>query len=77
MPVPLLGHLFVRIVGTDVFVRVAGYSWKSSQYGLAVDSVTEFQLVLPNGTEVVVTEAEKDLWFSLKVCLGQRDSEEQ
>jgi hypothetical protein len=50
-------------------VRVAGYSWKSNEYGLGVDSVTEFHLVLPNGTEAVVTEAEKDLWFALKVCL--------
>jgi hypothetical protein len=54
---------------TEAYICVAGYSWKSNQYGLTVDSVTEFHLVSPNGTEIVVTEAEKDLWFALKVCL--------
>jgi hypothetical protein len=49
---------------------VAGYSWKTNEYGLAIDSVTEFHLVLPNGTQTVVTEADKDLWFALKVCLN-------
>jgi hypothetical protein len=39
-----------------------------------VDSVAEFHLVLPNGTEIVVTEADKDLWFALKVRLN--DGEE-
>ena len=55
-------------VGTYEYVRVAGYSWKTNEYGLTVDSVTEFHLVLPNGTQTVVTEADKDLWFALKVC---------
>ena len=48
---------------------MTGYSYKSNEHGLAVDTVTEFHLVSPNGTEIVVTEAEKDLWFALKVCL--------
>ena len=52
---------------------VAGYSWKSNEYGLTVDSVTEFHLVSPNGTEMVVTEADEDLWFALKVCLNDSD----
>jgi FAD/FMN-containing dehydrogenase len=57
-------------VGTEAYMRMAGYSWKTNQYGLTVDSVTEFHLVSPNGTEIVVTEADKDLWFALKVCLN-------
>jgi len=47
-----------------------GYSWKSNEYGLTVDTVTEFHLVSPNGTQMVVTETDKDLWFALKVCLN-------
>ena len=47
-------------------MRVAGYSWKTNQYGLTVDSVTEFHLVTPNGTLMIVTEADKDLWFALQ-----------
>lgn len=48
---------------------VPGYSWKSNEYGLTVDTVTEFHIVSPNGTQMVVTETDRDLWFALKVCL--------
>jgi hypothetical protein len=51
-------------------MRVTGYSWKTNEYGLTIDSVTEFHLVLPNGTQKVVTEVDEDLWFALKVCLN-------
>jgi hypothetical protein len=44
-----------------------GYSWKTNQYGLAVDNVVAYQLVLPNGTVRAVTEQDEDLWFALKV----------
>jgi hypothetical protein len=57
----------------QAYMRVAGYSWKTNEYGLSVDSVTEFHLVLPNGTQSVVTEADKDLWFALKVSLNNGD----
>jgi hypothetical protein len=49
---------------------LTGYSWKSSQYGLTIDTVTEFELVLPSGEIKVVTEKDEDLWFALKVCLN-------
>jgi hypothetical protein len=62
---PLSGSSFVE---SEAYMRVAGYSWKSNEYGLTVDTVTEFHLVSPNGTEIIVTEADKDLWFALKVC---------
>ena len=32
-----------------------------------MDTVTEFELVLPNGEVRVVTEKHEDLWFALKV----------
>jgi hypothetical protein len=54
-------------------MRVTGYSWKTNEYGLTVDTVTEFHLVSPNGTEIVVTKADEDLWFALKVCLNDGD----
>ena len=63
--IPLSGS---SIVETEAYMRVAGYSWKSNKYGLTVDTVTEFHLVSPNGTQIVVTEADKDLRFALKVC---------
>src|SRR5229473_6138158 len=68
--VPLSGSL---IAGTEACMHVAGYSWKTNEYGLTVDSITEFHLVSPNGTQIVVTEADKDLWFALKVCLNDGD----
>lgn len=64
--IPFLGLFSIR---TEMYMRVPGYSWKTNEYGLTVDTVTEFHLVLPNGTQMVVTETDKDLWFALKVCL--------
>jgi hypothetical protein len=49
--------------------HAAGYSWKTNLYGLTVDTVTAFELVLPNGKVVKVTEKDEDLWFALKVRL--------
>jgi hypothetical protein len=46
---------------------LAGYSYKSSQYGLAIDNVAGYELVLPNGTIKHVTQKDKDLWFGLRV----------
>ena len=48
---PLFGSF---IVGTGIYMHATGYSWKTNQYGLTVDSVTEFHLVSPNGTQIVV-----------------------
>jgi len=48
---------------------VAGYSWKTNQFGLTIDTVTAMELVLPNGKVRVVTEKDKDLWWALKVSL--------
>ena len=44
-----------------------GYSYLSSQYGLAVDNVAGYELVLPNGTVKHVTSEDEDLWFGLRV----------
>jgi FAD/FMN-containing dehydrogenase len=46
---------------------VSGYSYKSSQYGLGVDNIAGYELVLPNGTVQHVTSMDKDLWFALRV----------
>ncbi|KAI0301762.1 FAD-binding domain-containing protein [Multifurca ochricompacta] len=57
-----------RLVGVGLagFTLGGGYSWKSSQYGLTEDTVTAFELVLPNGEIKVVTEKDEDLFFALK-----------
>ncbi|KAF9078750.1 FAD dependent oxidoreductase [Rhodocollybia butyracea] len=58
-----------RVTGVGVagFTLGGGYSWKSNQYGLTVDTVTAFELVKPNGTVSNVTlESDPDLFFALK-----------
>ncbi|KAI0251531.1 FAD dependent oxidoreductase [Lactifluus subvellereus] len=53
-------------VGVSGYMLGGGYSWKTNQYGLAVDNVMAFELVLPNGQVKVVTEEDQDLWFALR-----------
>ena len=45
----------------------------SSQYGLALDNVAGYELVLPNGTVTYVISKDKDLWFGLRVS-GEPDT---
>ncbi|KAK2462601.1 hypothetical protein APHAL10511_005334 [Amanita phalloides] len=61
--------LGARVTGIGVggFVLGGGYSWKTNQYGLAVDSITSFELVKPNGEVTNVTEStDSELFFGLK-----------
>jgi FAD/FMN-containing dehydrogenase len=44
-----------------------GYSYLTGQYGLTVDNVAGYELVLPNGTVTNVTSEDDDLWFGLRV----------
>jgi len=45
----------------------SGYSSKTSQYGLTIDNIAGYELVLPNGTVTSVTSKDEDLWFGLRV----------
>ncbi|KAF8182931.1 FAD dependent oxidoreductase [Pholiota molesta] len=54
-------------IGIAGFTLGGGYSWKTNQYGLAVDNVLAFQLVKPDGQVVVVTKfSDSELFFGLK-----------
>ncbi|KAG9078078.1 hypothetical protein FRC06_008547, partial [Ceratobasidium sp. 370] len=54
-------------IGVGGFILGGGYSWLSNQYGLAIDSVAAFEIVLPNGTITTTTESTNpDLFFGLK-----------
>ncbi|KAH9058093.1 FAD-binding domain-containing protein [Lactarius vividus] len=53
-------------IGVGGLTLGGGYSFQTSQYGLAIDNVVAFELVLPNGTVTTVTEANHDLWFALR-----------
>ncbi|KAI0048657.1 FAD-binding domain-containing protein [Auriscalpium vulgare] len=57
-----------RVTGVGVagFTLGGGYSWKTSQYGLTIDNIVAFELVLPNGSVRTITDADKDLWFGLR-----------
>ncbi|KAI0043440.1 FAD-binding domain-containing protein [Auriscalpium vulgare] len=56
----------IQGVGVAGVTLGGGYSWKTNQYGLAVDNVVSYNLVLPNGTVAIVTSADADLWFALR-----------
>ncbi|KAF9648761.1 FAD-binding domain-containing protein [Thelephora ganbajun] len=54
-------------VGVGGLLLGGGYSYKTNQYGLSIDSIVGFNLVLPNGTVAYVTQsAHPDLFFGLK-----------
>ncbi|KAK3339810.1 hypothetical protein B0T25DRAFT_512032 [Lasiosphaeria hispida] len=58
-----------RVEGPAVggFTLGGGYSWKTNQYGLTVDTVVSYTLVLPDGTITQVTAKDTpDLSFALK-----------
>jgi FAD/FMN-containing dehydrogenase len=58
----------VRGVGVGGFTLGGGYSWKTNQYGLTIDTVTAFELVTPLGRVVKVTQQSDPALFSgLKV----------
>ncbi|KAG8724004.1 hypothetical protein FRC09_000812 [Ceratobasidium sp. 395] len=54
-------------IGVGGFTLGGGYSWLSNQYGLTIDTVVAFQVVLPNGTVTTATNTTNpDLFFGLK-----------
>ncbi|KAJ8496450.1 hypothetical protein ONZ45_g12438 [Pleurotus djamor] len=54
-------------VGIAGFILGGGYSWKTNQYGLTVDTVTAFELVKPSGCIANVThDSDPQLFFGLK-----------
>ncbi|KAI0825970.1 FAD-binding domain-containing protein [Irpex lacteus] len=53
-------------IGVAGFSLGGGYSWLSNQYGLTVDNILAFELVLPNGTVLTVDSWHPDLLFALK-----------
>lgn len=64
-----------RFTATNTLIRtfdarISGYSFRTNQYGLSVDSVVAYNLVLPNGTIVTASEDEcPELLWALKVWL--------
>ncbi|KAH9990394.1 FAD-binding domain-containing protein [Russula vinacea] len=56
----------VPSVGIAGLTLGGGYSFLTGQYGLAVDNVAGYELVLPNGTIKDVTPKDRDLWFGLR-----------
>lgn len=54
-------------IGAGGFLLGGGYSFKTNQYGLAIDTIIKYSLVQPNGQIVTVTEKSRpDLFFGLK-----------
>ena len=58
-------HFMIMI---SQLTKATGYSFKSNQYGLTIDTVVGFEIVLPTGIVVNATEKENsDLFWGLKV----------
>ncbi|PPQ84494.1 hypothetical protein CVT24_006685 [Panaeolus cyanescens] len=58
-------------VGVAGFILGGGYSWKSNQYGLTIDTVLAYELVTPGGVIMNVThESEPELFYALKGALN-------
>ncbi|KAH9953746.1 FAD-binding domain-containing protein [Russula dissimulans] len=57
-----------RVAGVGVagFILGGGYSWLTNQYGLTIDNMDSYELVLPDGTVQIVTPSNEDLWFGLR-----------
>jgi len=52
------------------FIFRPGYSYLSNQYGLSVDNVVSFELVMPNGTVANITgSSNPDLFYGLRVSV--------
>ncbi|KAI0260044.1 FAD dependent oxidoreductase [Gloeopeniophorella convolvens] len=56
----------IPTIGIAGWTLGGGFSFLSNQYGLGVDNVVAFDLVLPNGTITTVTSRDEDLWFGLR-----------
>jgi FAD/FMN-containing dehydrogenase len=56
------------MVGVGGYSLGGGYSWKTSQFGLTIDTIVSFDLVLPSGAITKVTSTSNpDLFFALRV----------
>ncbi|KZV63620.1 FAD dependent oxidoreductase [Peniophora sp. CONT] len=53
-------------VGVPGFTLGGGYTFQTSQYGLALDNIVSFDIVLPTGDIKTVTSADKDLFFAVR-----------
>ncbi|KAI9449854.1 FAD-binding domain-containing protein [Lactarius psammicola] len=53
-------------IGVSGLTLGGGYAFMSNQYGLTVDNMAGYELVLPNGTITNVTSNNTDLWFALR-----------
>ncbi|KAI6120590.1 hypothetical protein EDD16DRAFT_1518683 [Pisolithus croceorrhizus] len=53
-------------VGVGGLSLGGGYSYLTNQYGLTVDTVQAYELVMPNGTVKNVTAQDQDLFFGLR-----------
>ncbi|KAH9054948.1 FAD-binding domain-containing protein [Lactarius vividus] len=56
----------IPTVGVSGLTLGGGYAFMSNQYGLTIDNMAGYELVLPNGTITNVTQSNTDLWFALR-----------
>ncbi|KAI0296919.1 hypothetical protein B0F90DRAFT_1876599 [Multifurca ochricompacta] len=53
-------------VGVAGLTLGGGYSWKTNQFGLVIDNIDSYEMVLPDGRIKIVRSEDEDLWFGLR-----------
>ena len=62
-------NLFILVIT----IPFEGYSWKTNQVGLGLDTIVRYELVKPDGKIVKVTkQSDTELFFGLKVIYFSR-----
>ena len=68
LPLAVVSCQYTGNIGNSIRSSCPGYSFKTNEYGLAVDNVVAFNFVLPSGEVIKVTkDSYPDLFFGLKV----------
>lgn len=64
----IVGGSAIAGVGVAGWLLGGGYSLKTNQYGLGIDNILGFRIVLPNGAiEDVTEQSNKELFEAVKV----------
>jgi FAD/FMN-containing dehydrogenase len=67
----IVGGSAIEGIGVGGWLLGGGYSLKTNQFGLGIDNISKFQIVVPDGGILDVAEGDlehKDLFEAVKVC---------
>jgi FAD/FMN-containing dehydrogenase len=68
----IVGGSAIGGIGVGGWLLGGGYSLKTNQFGLGIDNISKFQIVIPDGSVIDVAEGDlkhKELFEAVKVYL--------